>query len=253
MKSPIKRTLKTAKSFAFSHLLALDLETKEIIKREPSKEERVEAAITVQAVFRGREGRIKARYFMLRKQLDEADGKKEQELRRVQEELEYKKNELFERAKARSMRNDQKIEKVAASKVEENQATVQSLRKGNSKMREKNKKLKSALRELSADYCRLENSIAVSEDYFGKLVIHQEGAVKENERLTAIRPMYTAKVDELEAKSETLRQYGAAEFKMKMCYQNFIFSVAGMVEKCDDEGLEGLINGYIIEFIGGGL
>ena len=72
MKSPIRAPSKIGRSITFSAELVQDLETKEVIKKESSKEECTEAVTKIQAVARGREGRVKSRtlrrYFSLRKQ-----------------------------------------------------------------------------------------------------------------------------------------------------------------------------------------
>jgi hypothetical protein len=74
MKTPKMSTLKKkSKSLSFSEPLVL-------IKGFPSKEECIEAATKIQSVTRGRQGRIKLRYSMLLQQLDNADGKREQEI-----------------------------------------------------------------------------------------------------------------------------------------------------------------------------
>jgi hypothetical protein len=246
MKSPVRASSKLGRSITFSDELAHDLETKEVIKKESSKEERTEAVTKIQAVARGRQGRVKSRtlkrYFSLRKQLDEAEGKKQQELRMIREELDKKKKDLYERAQARSnMRHHDK-----SDRVEDNQAIVQSLRDDNSKMRTQITKMNSECKDLRAENIQFENSLAVREDYLSKLNRHQEGALEEHESLLKVDSMFKAKVDELEECIEIRKQYAGAETNMKMAYRKCMLKTADMFESADDEFLKDLISSAVI-------
>jgi hypothetical protein len=246
MKSPIRASSKIARSITFSVELAQDLETKEVIKKEPSKKECFQAVSKIQAVARGRQGRAKSRslkrYFSLRKQLDEAEGKKQQELRMIRKELDKKKSDLFERAQARSnLRHNDK-----SDKVEENQATIQSLRDDNSKMRTQISKMMSACKDLKVENIQMEQSLAVREDYLSKLNSHQDGALEENESLLKVESMFKAKVDEVEANLEIRKQFMSAETNMKMAYRKCMLSAAEMLESGDDESLKDFVSSSVI-------
>jgi hypothetical protein len=246
MKSPIRASCKIGRSITFSDELVLDLVTKEVIKKKPSKEECTEAVTKIQAVARGRQGRVKSRtlkrYFSLRKQLDEAEGKKQQELRMIREELDKKKKDLYERAQARSnMRHHDK-----SDKVEDNQAIIQSLRDDNSKIRTQISKMKSECKDLHAENSQFEKSLAVREDYLFKLNRHQEGALEENESLLKVESMFKAKADEQEETIEIRKQYASAETNMKMAYRKCMLKTADMFESGNDEFLKDLVSSAVI-------
>jgi hypothetical protein len=246
MKSPIRASSKIGRSITFSEELAQDLETKEVIKKQPSKEECTEAVTKIQTLTRGRQGRVKSRtlkhYFSLRKQLDEAEGKKQQELRMIREELDKKKKDLYERALARSsMRHNDK-----SDQVEENQATIQSLRDDNSKMRTQITKMNSECKDLRVENLQFENSLAVREDYLSKLNTHQEGALEEHESLLKVESMFKAKADELEETIEIRKQYAGAETNMKMAYRKCMLKTAEMFESGNDDFLKDLVSNAVI-------
>jgi hypothetical protein len=236
----------TASSKIAQYITARDLETQEAIKKEPSKEERIEVATKIQALARGRQGRMKSRYSRLLKQLDEAERKKEQEIRGIREELERKKRYIYERAHARSMRNHDK-----ADKVDESKAIVQSLRDDNRKMRTQTSKLKNKCKDLQTENCQLEKNIVVTVDYFSKLNSHQKRALRKHEGLLKVDPMYKAAVDELEESLEIRKQYADAETRMKMSYRKFMLTAAEILEKGNDENLNDFVRCSIIGLLDG--
>jgi hypothetical protein len=246
LQSAATRPINASSTKISRSITARDLETLEVIKKEPSKEERIEAATKIQALARGRQGRMKSHYFSLLKQLDEAERRKEQEIRGIREELERKKRYIFERAHTRSMRKHDK-----GNKVDENKAIVQSLRDDNRKMRTQTSKLKSKCEVLHAENCQLEKAVAVREDYFSKLKIHQEGALQTHERLLKADPMYKAAVNELEESLEIRKEYADAETRTKMSYRKFMLSAAERLEKGNDENLKYFVSSSIIGLLDG--
>jgi hypothetical protein len=111
--------------------------------------------------------------------------------------------------------------------------------------------LKSKCKDLHAENCQLEKAVAVREDYFSKLKIHQEGALQTHERLLKADPMYKAAVNELEESLEIRKEYADAETRTKMSYRKFMLAAAEMLEKCNNENLKDFVSSSIIGLLDG--
>ena len=119
---------------------------------------------------------------------------------------------------------------VRSETANEGAKLIQYLRSENKKLRQKNDKIATSIRELNHQNARLTEATTITGDNQSLLGSHYEKINETHEALQKVVPKYTAKIHEMKEALEIRRQYCLSEHKMKVMYVKLVGTLAEMVE-----------------------
>jgi hypothetical protein len=217
-----------------------------IVKGFSSKEECIKAATTIQSVARGRQGCIKFRYFMLLKQLNGADEKKEHEIRQIRKETKRKKEEFLKDAKARAKKNSDSEEshKLKQLGLEESHKLWKTLREDNSIVQSQNAKIDQNIENLRLNNSTLSNLAEKKGDALRRWEARYRRLLKDNEELTQAKTDRKKILEVLEERLDLKTKYASSEHIIKLLYENTIRDTIKLATARGDDTMVRHFNGY---------
>jgi hypothetical protein len=217
-----------------------------IVKGLHSMEECIKAATTIQSVARGRQGRIKFHYFMLLKQLDGADEKKEQEIRQIREETERKKEEFLKDAKARAKKNyvSEESQKLKQLDLEESPNLWKTLREDNSIVQSQNEKLGQNIENLRLNNSTLSNLAEKNGNASRNVELNYRRLLKVNKELMKAEADRKKVLDDLEERLNLQTKHASLEHRIKLLHENVIRGTIKIALSRGDDSMVRHFKGY---------
>lgn len=187
------------------------------------------AATHIQRAVRGRCARTNYRIMVLEHKLITMEERKAAEIIAIQNATAEKKMALRRKA---TMKQAKTVRKQLACSETANEGAklIYYLRSENKKLRQKNDKIASSIRELNAHNARLTEATTMTGDNQSLLGSHYEKIKETHDALQNVVPKYEAKIREMKEALETRRQYCLSEHKMKVMYVKLVGTLAEMVE-----------------------
>jgi len=199
------------------------------------------AATTIERMVRGWWARLQFKLKLYQYQLAHPAIMKERAMERMRQNIEKKKQ--YERKKLEAahkvdLKKQSKVEKKEEKEILQGKELIESLRKENKKLRDKNDKIIAAAKSLKKQNNRLDGVNEQTDGNMDILEKHAKQIQETHKKLSVVEPKYKASADQMTQVVEQHRQYCLAEHQIKLMYVKLIGTVVDMLEeRCKQPGL----------------